>query len=177
MAQGGGQHDFMGYEALAQEALRGVIRAALTRAAPDNMPGDHHFYISFKTRFVGVSIPPDLLKRYPDEMTIVLQHQFWDLTPHENFFSVLLSFGGQPKALSVPYAAITRFHDPSVQFVLQFEAVEQQAGATASSAPVSLASRNEPAPSAQPLDPAEPEGGADKSEAPKIVSLDQFRKK
>jgi hypothetical protein len=141
------------------------------------MPGEHHFYVTFKSRFPGVSIPPELLARYPDEMTIVLQHQFWDLTPHDTFFSVLLSFGGQPRSLSIPYAAITRFHDPSVQFLLQFEAVEQDVSpveAAAPSAPISLQPRNESA-KTEGAAPAEPEG--EKADAPKIVSLDQFRKK
>ena len=115
--------DLMNYEALAQDALRGVAKAALKRAAaPDGLPGSHHFYITFKTDAAGVSGPNDLLSKYPDEMTIVLQHQYWDLAPGETFFSVTLQFGGQPKRLSVPYAAITRFYDPSVQFLLQFEA-------------------------------------------------------
>ena len=115
--------DDMNYESLAQEALRGVVKAALRlAAAPGGLPGQHHLYITFKTRAAGVSTPQDLLQRYPDEMTIVLQHQFWDLTLGENFFAVTLHFNGQPKRLSVPYAAITRFYDPSVQFLLQWPA-------------------------------------------------------
>ena len=110
----------MHYEAMAQDALRGVVKAALKRAASEGIPGDHHFYITFRTGAPGVSGPPELLSKYPDEMTIVLQHQYWDLTPGDTFFSVLLKFGGQPKKLSVPYAALTRFYDPSVQFLLQF---------------------------------------------------------
>ena len=84
------------------------MRAALKRAAADGLPGEHHFFITFKTAAPGVSGPPELLARYPDEMMVVLQHQFWDLAPGETFFSVTLKFGGQPKTLSVPYAAITR---------------------------------------------------------------------
>src|ERR1044071_8646530 len=122
MAQDPPAQDLMKYEALAQDALRGVVKAALTRAAaPDGLPGSHHFYITFKTDAAGVSGPPDLLSKYPDEMTIVLQHQYWDLAPGETFFSVTLQFGGQPKRLSIPYGAVTRFYDPSVQFLLQFE--------------------------------------------------------
>src|SRR3954466_5527353 len=113
----------MRYEAMAQDALRGVVKTALKRAAaPEGLPGSHHFYITFKTDAAGVSGPNDLLSKYPDEMTIVLQHQYWDLAPGETFFSVTLQFGGQPKRLSIPYAAVTRFYDPSVQFLLQFEA-------------------------------------------------------
>ena len=106
--------DMMGYEALQDVALRGVIRGALERAnAPGGLPGEHHFYISFRTRAPGVTIAPDLIARYPDEMTIVLQHQFWDLRPGEAGFSVTLQFGGQPKPLTIPYAAVTRFYDPA----------------------------------------------------------------
>ncbi len=123
MAADRSDQDLMHYEALAQEALRGVVKAALKRAAaPGGLPGSHHFYITFKTRAPGVSAPADLVERYPDEMTIVLQHQYWDLAPGETFFTMTLKFGGQPKKLSIPYAAVTRFYDPSVQFLLQFEA-------------------------------------------------------
>jgi hypothetical protein len=155
--------DLMNYEALAQDALRGVAKAALKRAAsPEGLPGAHHFYITFKTDAAGVSGPQDLLGKYPDEMTIVLQHQYWDLAPGETFFSVTLQFGGQPKRLSIPYAAITRFYDPSVQFLLQFEpppAAPPEARAAV------------PTPDAKPEAPAAPKGDAT------IVSLDQFRKK
>jgi len=161
MAQDPPAQDLMRYEAMAQDALRGVVKTALKRAAePQGLPGAHHFYITFKTDAPGVSGPPDLLGKYPDEMTIVLQHQYWDLAPGETFFSVTLQFGGQPKRLSVPYAAVTRFYDPSVQFLLQFEAPASADGKT-----------------------AEPEAEAKAAEVPpadgeaKIVSLDQFRKK
>ncbi|MFV4649375.1 ClpXP protease specificity-enhancing factor SspB, partial [Mycobacterium tuberculosis] len=91
----------MQYEAMAQEALRGVIKQALKRAAsPERLPGDHQLYITFQTRAPGVSVPPELAARYRDEMTIVLQHQFWDLAPGETFFSVVLRFDGQPKKLA-----------------------------------------------------------------------------
>ena len=156
--------DLMHYDAMAQDALRGVVKTALKRAAaPGGLPGAHHFYITFKTEAPGVSGPPDLLGKYPDEMTIVLQHQYWDLAPGETFFTVTLKFGGEPKKLSVPYAAVTRFYDPSVQFLLQFEA------------PVAEAAAAKPV-SKKKAAPAEPpaEGGDDE---PKVVSLDQFRKK
>jgi hypothetical protein len=148
--------DLMRYHAMAQDALRGVVKAALKRAAsPEGLPGAHHFYITFKTTAPGVSGPPDLLAKYPDEMMIVLQHQFWDLAPGETFFSVTLTFGGEPKRLSVPYAAVTRFVDPSVQFGLEFEA-------PADAAP----------PEPEPEGPPPPT-----ADEPKVVSLDQFRKK
>jgi hypothetical protein len=178
MAQDRNEQDLMGYEAMAQEALRGVVKAALRRAAsPTGLPGQHHFYITFKTRGPGVSVPAELAERYPDEMTIVLQHQYWDLAPGESAFSITLKFGGQPKKLAVPYAAVTRFYDPSVQFLLQFEAPEAEVAAPVlgpAAEPESLAARpRKPA-------PARPEGEGDeavKADEPKIVSLDQFRKK
>ncbi len=164
MAQEPPAQDLMNYEALAQDALRGVVKAALKRAAaPGGLPGAHHFYITFKTGAAGVSGPVDLLSKYPDEMTIVLQHQYWDLAPGETFFSVTLQFGGQPKRLSIPYAAVTRFYDPSVQFLLQFE--PPPAGPDEDEAPAPAAE------SAPETAAAPPEGEA------KIVSLDQFRKK
>src|SRR3954463_11864674 len=139
--------DLMRYEAMAQDALRGVVKAALKRAAsPGGLPGAHHFYITFKTDAPGVSAPPDLLAKYPDEMTIVLQHQYWDLAPGETFFAVTLKFGGQPKKLSVPYAAVTRFYDPSVQFLLQFEAPEAEVFGAGSGAPELLQTKPRKAP-------------------------------
>jgi hypothetical protein len=166
LAQDPPAQDLMRYEALAQDALRGVVKAGLKRAAsPGGLPGAHHFYITFKTDAAGVSGPADLLGKYPDEMTIVLQHQYWDLAPGETFFSVTLQFGGQPKRLSIPYSAVTRFYDPSVQFLLQFE-----------SPPAAPAeSKTLPAPPAEAeADAAAP---APDDEEAKIVSLDQFRKK
>ena len=155
--------DEMHYEQLAQDALRGVVRSALERAAgPDGIPGAHHFYITFKTRAPGVSVPPDILAKYPDEMTVVLQHQYWDLKVEPGRFSVMLKFGGMPKVLAMPYTAVTRFYDPSVQFLLQFESpatIEEIAAEVAT-----------PEPDTAPP----PEGGDD---GPKVVSLDQFRKK
>lgn len=162
--------DDMNYEVMAQEALRGVVKTALRRAAsPEGLPGQHHLYITFKTRAAGVSTPLDLLQRYPDEMTIVLQHQFSDLALGETFFAVTLHFNGQPKRLSVPYAAITRFYDPSVQFLLQWPSppVEE---AEIIPAPVTP-------PKHEPSAAADVVKTADAGEAPKIVSLDQFRKK
>ncbi|RZJ27500.1 MAG: stringent starvation protein B [Brevundimonas sp.] len=156
--------DDMHYEQLAQDALRGVIRSALERAAgPDGIPGAHHFYITFKTRAPGVSVPPDVIAKYPDEMTVVLQHQYWDLKVEQTKFSVMLKFGGMPKVLAMPYTAVTRFYDPSVQFMLQFEApttIEEIAAEVA-------AAETEATPT--------PALGGD--DAPKVVSLDQFRKK
>ena len=169
MAADRSDQDLMHYEAMAQEALRGVVKAGLKRAAaPGGLPGAHHFYITFKTGAPGVSAPADLVERYPDEMTIVIQHQYWDLAPGETFFTITLKFGGQPKKLSIPYAAVTRFYDPSVQFLLQFETPPSHGEVEA------LPPRE--------IKPAKAEGER-KAEAPadgdepKIVSLDTFRKK
>ena len=152
--------DEMNYEGLAQEALRGVIRAALVRAAgPEGIPGAHHFYITFVTRARGVTLPPDILAKYPEEMTVVLQHQFWDLAVEDDRFTVMLKFGGVPKVLSIPYSAVTRFYDPAVQFILQFETPQ-------------VVEPTPPEP--EPAPPAPPPAG---DEGPKVVSLDQFRKK
>lgn len=148
--------DLIGYDKLMQDALRSVVRASLQRVAGTNsgLPGRHHFYISFRTGAPGVAIPTHLAQRYPDEMTIVLEHQFWDLDVQADRFKVILKFGGQPHTVCVPFAALTRFYDPSVRFALQFEqeAVEG----------VDLEEANEPPPLAA--------AGA-------VVSLDSFRKK
>ena len=161
MAQDPPAQDQMHYEAMAQEALRGVVKAALKRAAaPEGLPGAHHFYITFKTRGAGVSVPPDVMAKYPDEMTVVLQHQYWDLAVEPDLFSVMLKFGGMPKVLAMPYSAVTRFYDPSVQFLLQFE---------------SATSNTTTLPVAQD-EPAEPPAETD-PDAPNVVSLDTFRKK
>ncbi len=154
--------DEMHYEQLAQDALRGVIRSALERAAlPEGIPGAHHFYVTFKTRAPGVSVPPDVLAKYPEEMTVVLQHQYWDLKVEADRFSVMLKFGGMPKVLSMPYTAVTRFYDPSVQFLLQFES-PAMAEEIADEAPEVEASAPPPLTG---------------DDGPKVVSLDQFRKK
>jgi hypothetical protein len=153
--------DQMDYAGLTQNALRGVIRQALNRAADEGLPGEHHFYVTFLTRAKGVSIPPDLLARYPYDITIVLQHQYQDLRVAEDFFRVTLTFGGVPKILTVPFAAITRFHDPYAQFMLEFEAED---------APIVMDEAE---------DETDEAAGDDASgeDEPKIVSLDQFRKK
>jgi hypothetical protein len=168
MAKDAPPQDLMHYDAMVHDALRGVVKAALKRAAsPGGLPGEHHFYITFKTDAPGVSGPVDLLSKYPDEMTIVLQHQYWDLAPGETFFVVTLKFGGEPKKLSVPYAALTRFYDPSVQFLLTFEPA-----ATAEPAVVAA-----PAPKSKPKSVASAPREEAPAEEPKVVSLDQFRKK
>ena len=161
--------DEMNYETMQQDALRGVVKMALKRAAsPQGLPGDHHFYITFKTGAPGVSGPPELLTQYPGEMTIVLQNQFWDLAPGETFFAVTLRFAGQPKRLSVPYSAVIRFYDPHAAYVLQFEPPASE------DLPETAADAEPGAAPAEAAAPPPPTAGGDE---PKIVSLDQFRKK
>src|SRR3990170_1851837 len=109
------------YEALAQDAMRGVVRTVLVQAAKTGLPGDHHFYISFDTAASGVVLSKRLKEKYPNEMTIVLQHRFWDLSVQDDGFEVKLTFDGIPERLVVPFAAIRVFFDPSVRYGLQFE--------------------------------------------------------
>ena len=111
------------YDEIVQEALRDVVGRVLNQVErTGGLPGNHHFYITFKTRMAGVSIPKHLAERFPDEMTIVLQHRFWDLKVEQDAFSVGLSFGGVPSTLRVPFAAVTDFIDPAVDFSLKFQA-------------------------------------------------------
>jgi hypothetical protein len=118
------------YETLTQDAMRGVVRTVLVQAAKQGLPGDHHFYISFDTSASGVVLSKRLKDKYPSEMTIVLQHRFWDLSVEDDGFEVKLTFDGIPERLVVPFAAIRVFFDPSVRYGLQFEDpdVEPEAG-------------------------------------------------
>ena len=113
------------YDEIVQEALRAVVGRVLGAVATGGgLPGDHHFYITFKTHAPGVDIPQRLIERFPDEMTIVLQNRFWDLVVDDERFSVGLSFNQVPSKLVIPYSAITGFHDPAVNFELRFQANE-----------------------------------------------------
>jgi uncharacterized protein len=180
--------DHIRYDLLAQDALRGVVRTVLADTAKNGPPGEHHFYISFDTRAEGVHLSPRMLAQYPKEMTIVLQHQFWDLVVTEGGFEVGLSFGGIPERLVVPFAAVKGFFDPSVQFGLRFEELTQEsvaqedasgrAGQSAADAPA----QSKELPALPPIpsaanqavmaeQPAKPEAGAE------VVRLDRFRKK
>jgi len=152
--------DLMRYDMLAQEALKGVVRRALRIARDQGLPGEHHFYISFRTGAPGVDISPKLKAQYPEEMTIVLQHQFWNLEVSEERFSVDLTFNKIPEKLVVPFSAVQGFFDPSVQFGLQF----QVDGAAAKPAVAEASNPAEP-------EPKKPEGDGE------VVSLDAFRKK
>jgi uncharacterized protein len=156
--------DLIGYDSLTQDAMRGVVRAALSRAAAQRaLPGKHHFYITFKTHASGVVLPESLTSRYPDEMTIVLENQFWDLEVFPDRFRVILKFGGQPSPIVIPFAALSRFYDPSVRFGLQFEQAspEESIGADRAVAAAGV-----------------PEEREQRTQPPaSVVSLDAFRKK
>jgi hypothetical protein len=160
--------DLMRYDQLAQNALRGVVREALRKVERSGLPGEHHFYIAFHTRHPGVDVGERLAARYPREMTIVLQHQFWNLVVTEDRFQVELSFDNIPEKLVVPFNAVKGFLDPAVQFGLQFEVVNVEA-----SPPVEdVAAAAKPAAAT-----TETKAAETPDEAPKVVSLDAFRKK
>ncbi len=188
--------DLLRYDILIQDALRGAVKKILAEVGRTGLPGDHHFYIAFDTNAPGVRISQRLKERYPQEMTIVLQHQFWDLAIGEHAFEVGLSFGGVPEKLLVPFSAIKGFFDPSVQFALEFdpgktaeelpeellEAVEELARAEQE-----MAGADTPVGADQDTDGAEVSPAAAKA-APsaeasgndgggEVVSLDAFRKK
>jgi len=174
----------MNYEHMTQLALRGVVRDAIRRVIrEDGLPGAHHFYITFLTRFPDVEIDDNLAKKYPDEITIVLEHQFWDLTANLENFEVTLKFGGVPKYLKVPYTAVTRFHDPSVGFALQFEppaALDEDGAIVAQLNPDSKKSAIQKSDKPSQTKPTDPDGDDDpstKQDTDKVVSLDSFRKK
>ncbi|WP_416896600.1 MAG: SspB family protein [Minwuia sp.] len=165
----------MDYSQMVENALKGVVRAAMEKASTDGLQGNHHFYVTFLTRFAGVELPDHLLERYPNDITIVLQHQFWDMEVGDEAFEVSLSFNKLPTRIRVPYDAITSFADPSVQFGLQF----QPAGMAALPVEGDNGSFPEPAPTSQ--DDAEERGeaeaAAESDTTGEVVSLDAFRKK
>jgi hypothetical protein len=197
--------DHIRYDLLTQEALRGVLRTVLSDAAKNGLPGDHHFFVTFDTCAEGVRLSQRMRAQYPKEMTIVLQHQFWDLAVSEEAFEVGLSFGGVPERLSIPFAAVKGFFDPSVEFGLQFEQIGvADAGAKPETLPAPKPSGSQPADSPMQVKPrrttpavpavptpANPDttGSADQSERPpekptdrsagggEVVRLDRFRKK
>ena len=167
--------DHIRYDVLARDALRGVLRRVLSDAAEHGLPGDHHFYIIFVSTAEGVKLSPRLLAQYPEEMTIILQHQFWDLVVTEDRFEVGLSFGGIPERLVVPFTAIKSFLDPSVQFGLEFQPLDAATEPPAK-LPAVAASSPLPVPVSEPAvengdEPSKPSEGAE------VVRLDRFRKK
>lgn len=178
--------DFIGYQALTDAALRGVVRDALKKIEKSGLIGSHHFYLTFKTQFPGVAIPDFLREQYPDEMTIILQHQFWGLKVKDETFEVTLTFKKLPATLSIPFTALTAFFDPAVQFGLQFRG--EQGGAKLPLAPAGSPSQlasHKPAPEESKDKKAHNKAAmSEASEAEKpaaapgeVVSLDSFRKK
>jgi hypothetical protein len=188
--------DHIRYDLLTQQALRGVVRNVLADAAKKGLPGDHHFFIAFDTKASGVRLSERLRAQYPDEMTIILQHQFWDLSVNDHGFEVGLSFGGIPEKLSIPFEAVNGFFDPSVQFGLQFEevteAMDQKAQPSIgqensadkkkrrpASVPRSPGAGSEPVQEKPAALAAAPEPAPDKAKngGGEVVRLDRFRKK
>ncbi|MFL5002547.1 MAG: SspB family protein [Xanthobacteraceae bacterium] len=181
--------DHIRYDILAQEALRGVVQTVLKDAAKNGLPGDHHFYITFETRAEGVRLPSRLLAQFPEAMTIVLQHQFWDLVVGDTSFEVGMSFGGIPERLTVPFASIKEFVDPSVPFGVKFEQVAEATATASAPAPAGepqpaaepKQTRTTPAVAAVPEPASEAQPSEDDPQAPasggEVVSLDRFRKK
>ena len=185
--------DHIRYDVLTRDALRDVLRKVLSDASAHGLPGEHHFFITFVSKAEGVKLSPRLLAQYPDEMTIILQHQFWDLAVFDDRFEVGLSFGGIPERLVVPFNTITKFLDPSVGFGLEFntsdiaEIPAAPALSTASAPeaiPAQKAALNHPEvppASAEKAEeePTEPsQGGAEPNQGgAEVVRLDRFRKK
>ena len=165
--------DYIGYQQLTDSALRGVVRDALRRVEKQGLVAAHHFRITFKTPFPGVDIPDFLREQYPEEMTIILQHQYWGLKVKDEQFEVTLSFRKIPATLTVPFAALTQFVDPGVQFGLQFREIGEDGELKPVSAPTAFptalpAEKSADAPAEEP----------EKSSTPaEVVSLDAFRKK
>jgi len=191
--------DHIRYDLLAQEALRGMVRTVLADAAKSGLPGEHHFFVSFNTRAEGVRLSPRMLAQWPQEMTVVLQHEFWDLVVTDDAFEVGLAFGGIPERLAVPFAAVTSFVDPSVEFGLKFEQIgdalkdQEEPGSISKDRngkdrePARPPAEHKPArkPPTLAAAPAPPEASAPMpSEGPdkppssgEVVRLDRFRKK
>jgi hypothetical protein len=182
--------DYIRYDLLAQAALRGVLRSVMADAAKKGLPGDHHFKITFNTTAPGVRLSDRTRAQYPEAMTIILQHQFWDLVVDNEAFEVGLSFGGVPERIAIPFDAVTAFFDPAVQFGLQFEPMRDEAAGEAPAAgkdgeraqvlaahPPAAAKSDKaavaPAKTDEPPTPT-PDGGSGGGE---VVRLDRFRKK
>ncbi|UVC06727.1 hypothetical protein IHQ71_15840 [Rhizobium sp. TH2] len=168
--------DHIRYDILAQDALRGVIRKVLSEvAATGSLPADHHFFITFLTEAPGVRISQHLKSKYPEQMTIVVQHQFWDLKVYDGYFEIGLSFSDKPEKLTVPFSAVRGFYDPSVNFELEFDvslAEEAEGGAEITAYPEQQATE------IQIVSVEKTEGEAEaKPAGGSVVSLDSFRKK
>ena len=181
-------NDRFHYDALVDDALRSVVRRVLRQVADKGLPGSHHFYISFRSTDPGVTLPEYLRAKYPEEMTIVLQHQYWDLIIGEESFEVTVSFNKQQERIKVPFAALSAFVDPSVRFGLQFDRKDKGAAGDkpeAAAAPTPLPAPDKRTslspPAGETKTDAKPTAeAAEKAKAEevsKIVKLDSFRKK
>lgn len=164
--------DFLEYPKLVEQAMRSVVRSALEVVVENGLPGLHHFYITFRTQEPGVGISDRLLAQYPEEMTIVLEHQFWDLLVDETGFSIALSFGGVRESLSVPYSTISSFVDPSVKFGLQFDASSGEDASVPNSEADNVAESDDVPTQQTGIENVVVEPGD-----AEIVALDSFRKK
>jgi len=159
--------DHLDYERMVDDALRSVMVRSLKHVAAHGLTGDHHFYITFRTDHPRAVVSDDLKLKYPEEITIVLQHQFWDLKVSDDAFSVALSFNQSPQTLHVPFGAVTAFVDPSVKFGLQFKPSAEGEREASSPVPMAIAAEKTSEPSAPEQD----------DESGKVVALDEFRKK
>ncbi len=179
--------DLMRYDMLAQDALRSVVKLALKRVQESGLPGEHHFFIAVSLDHPGVKISERLRSKYDDEMTIVLQHQFWNLEVYDKFFEVELSFDNTPERLVVPFAAVKGFFDPSVQFGLQFEVAGQENDLEQETAGLKVAADNsenqqestssDSADEGNGTELPEPTSKKPSNDDSTVVSLDSFRKK
>jgi uncharacterized protein len=173
--------DLIRYDILAQDALRGLVRKVLSEVARTGLPGEHHFFVGFATQAPGVRISTRLIAQYPEEMTIVIQHQYWDLIVNEHAFEIGLSFKGIPERLLVPFSAVKSFSDPSVGFQLQFAVREAPAALVEASEETKSPVQLVPPVAALKVAPEpEPEPETEETRAPgiaEVVSLDAFRKK
>lgn len=162
--------DLFRYDLMVKEALRDVVRRTLTLTAREGLPGEHHFYITFQTKYPGLRLSTRMRERYPDEMTIVLQHQFWDLAVNDHNFEVGLSFSGVPERLLIPFEAITAFYDPSVQFFLKFEPKDTMPREASQSVPLA-ASQSTPKLKLEAVAPVSLSGLGQNAEPPAATTL------
>ena len=166
------------YDRMVEAALRGVVRDALREVAERGLPGNHHFYLTFRTSFPGIEIPDYLAAQYPNEMTIVVQYQYYGLEVLDDHFEVTLSFNNMHERLVIPYAAITTFADPSVNFALQFQPMAPAESAEVASIPTREApERKEEAKPAAKLAKVETDTDEEPPKRGEVVALDAFRKK
>lgn len=175
MADKRGAEEDLHYDVMVETALRGVVRQALQQVAEHGLPGEHHFYITYRSDHPSVVMPDSLRDRYPREMTIVLQYQFWDLEVGEDAFAVTLTFNNVSERLHVPFEAVVAFADPSVRFGLQFDAGDEDESGEDTGH--EQASNAQTVPGEEPAEgeDGEPDSGGDGNE--KVVTLDKFRKK